>query len=74
MSDERTRIADHGLGGVHEHCAGFSRAIKFRVSCLGEFEICPIALNAEHKNSTWNSQNIYFEVSFKPDFKTRSQV
>ena len=37
----RTRIADQGLGGFHEHCAGFARAIKFRVSCPGEFKICP---------------------------------
>ena len=37
----RTRIADQGLGGFHEYCAGFARAIKFRVSCPGEFKICP---------------------------------
>ena len=36
----RTRIADQGLGGFHEHCAGFARATKFRVSCPGEFKIC----------------------------------
>ena len=36
----RTRIVDQGLGGFHEHCAGFARAIKFRVSCPGEFKIC----------------------------------
>ena len=35
----RTRIADQGLGGGHEHC-GFARAIKFRGSCPGEFKIC----------------------------------
>ena len=37
----RTRIADQGLGGFNEHCAGFARAIKLRVSCPGEFKICP---------------------------------
>ena len=37
----RTRIADQGLGGFHEHCAGFARAIKFRVSCPGGFKILP---------------------------------
>ena len=36
----RTRIANQGLGGFHEQCGGFTRAIKFRVSCPGEFEIC----------------------------------
>ena len=36
----RTRIADLGSGGVHEHCAGFARAIQFRVSCPGDFKIC----------------------------------
>ena len=35
----RTRIADQ-VGGFHEHWAGFARAIKFRVSCPGEFKIC----------------------------------
>ena len=39
----RTRIADQGLGGVHEHCAEFARAIKFRVSCPGEFKICLVS-------------------------------
>ena len=39
----RTRIADQGLGGFHEHCAGFARAIKFRVSCPGEFKICLVS-------------------------------
>ena len=31
----RTRIADQG--GGHKHCAGFGRAIEFRMSCPGEF-------------------------------------
>ena len=35
-----TQIADQGLGGFDEHCAGFTRAIKFRVCCPGEFKIC----------------------------------
>ena len=36
----RTRIADQGLEGCHEHCVGFARAIKFRVSCPGESKNC----------------------------------
>ena len=38
----RIRMADQGLGGgVHEHCAGFVRAIKLRESCSGEIKNCP---------------------------------
>ena len=36
----RARIANQGLGGGHEHCSGFARAIKIRESCPGEFKIC----------------------------------
>ena len=37
----RTRIADQAFGGFHEHCAGFARATKFRVSCPGQFIFFP---------------------------------
>ena len=36
-----TRIAAQGLGGGHEHCAGFAREFHFRLSCPGEFKIFP---------------------------------
>ena len=39
MSDEDSDRRP-GFGGFQEHCAGFARAIKFRVSCPGEFKNC----------------------------------